>query len=89
MYIARQKQTHRYREQASGYQWGDGRGEGKHRGRGIRDTNYYVFLLTLNTIDSTEGRIVGPFESNYQAYIFMIHFRNQMFSSTANMLQPI
>ena len=28
IYIAKQKQTHRYREQTSGYQWGEGRGEG-------------------------------------------------------------
>ena len=34
----KQKQTHRYREQASGYQWG----EGQYRGRGLRGTNYYV-----------------------------------------------
>ena len=26
MYIAKQKQTHRHREQTSGYQWGEGRG---------------------------------------------------------------
>ena len=24
MYITKQKQTHRYREQTSGYQWGEG-----------------------------------------------------------------
>ena len=33
------KQTHRYREQISGYQWG---GEGQYRGRGVRGTNYWV-----------------------------------------------
>ena len=27
MKITEQKQTHRYREQRSGYQWGEGRGE--------------------------------------------------------------
>ena len=26
MYITKQKQTHRYREQTGGYQWGEGRG---------------------------------------------------------------
>ena len=31
MYITRQKQTHRYREQTGGYQWGEGRGRGKTR----------------------------------------------------------
>ena len=31
--ITKKKQTHRYREQTSGYQWGKGRGEGRDRGR--------------------------------------------------------
>ena len=35
-----QKQTHRHREQTSGYQWGEGRCEGQDRGRGLRGTNY-------------------------------------------------
>ena len=30
------------REQTTGYQWGEGRGEGQDRGRGLRGTNYYV-----------------------------------------------
>ena len=29
----------RYREQTSGYQWGEGR-RGQYRGRGVRGTNY-------------------------------------------------
>ena len=37
MNIIKQKQTHRYREQTSGYQWGQGRA-----GRGLRGTKYYV-----------------------------------------------
>ena len=36
------KQTHRYREQTSGYHWGDGRGQGQHRDRGLRGINYNV-----------------------------------------------
>ena len=32
--------TDRYREQTSGYQWGEGSGEGQYRGRGLRGTNY-------------------------------------------------
>ena len=36
------KQTHRYREQTNGHQWGEGRGEGQYKCRGLRDTNYYV-----------------------------------------------
>ena len=42
MYITKQKQTHRYREQTSGYQWGEGRREGRGRSMGLRGTNYYV-----------------------------------------------
>ena len=37
MYITKQKQTHRYREQISGNQWG-----GMRQGYGERDINYYV-----------------------------------------------
>ena len=29
--ITKKKQTHRYREQTSGYQWGEARGEGQNR----------------------------------------------------------
>ena len=36
----KKKQTHRYREQTSGYQWGEGRKEGQYRGRGLRGTKY-------------------------------------------------
>ena len=35
------KETYRYRGQ-SNYQWGVQRGEGKNRGMGLIDTNYYV-----------------------------------------------
>ena len=38
MNITKKKQTHRYREQTSGYQWW----EGQNRGRGVRGTDYYV-----------------------------------------------
>ena len=34
----KKKQTHRYREQTSGYHWG----EGQSRGRELRGTNYYI-----------------------------------------------
>ena len=40
--MAKQKQTHRYRKPTSGYQWGDGSGEGQERGLGLRDTNYCI-----------------------------------------------
>ena len=32
MTITKQKLTHRYRQQTSGYQWGEGRKEGQDRG---------------------------------------------------------
>ena len=38
--VTKKNQTHRYREQTSGYQWGEGRGEGQNRGRELRGTNY-------------------------------------------------
>ena len=41
MNIAKKK-THRYKEQNSGYQWEEGRGEGECRGRGVRGTNDQV-----------------------------------------------
>ena len=36
------KETHRYREQTSGYQWGEEIGEGQDRGMGLRGKNYSV-----------------------------------------------
>ena len=35
-------QIYRYREETSGYQWGEGSGEGQNRSRGLRGANYYV-----------------------------------------------
>ena len=34
--ITKQKETHRYREQANGYQWGEGRKEGPDRDMGVK-----------------------------------------------------
>ena len=42
MNITKKKQTHGYREQNNGYQWGEGREEGQYRGSGLRGTNCYV-----------------------------------------------
>ena len=39
MNIIKQKQTHLFREQISGYQWGEGKGEGQDKGRRLGDTN--------------------------------------------------
>ena len=33
----KKQQTNRCREQTSGYQWGEGRGEGQYRGRGLKE----------------------------------------------------
>ena len=37
---AKQKQTYSYRKQTSGYQRGQGSGEGQFRGMGLREKNY-------------------------------------------------
>ena len=42
IYIAKEKLTHRYRKQISGYQWGEEWGKGHDMGRGLRDTEYNV-----------------------------------------------
>ena len=39
---AKQKQTHRYRKQAHGYQREERRGEGKVRGMELTDIKYYI-----------------------------------------------
>ena len=40
--ITKNKQTHKYREQVSGYQWRHGRWEGWYRGSEVRGTSYKV-----------------------------------------------
>ena len=42
MNIIKQKQTHRYGEQISCYQWEEKMREGQDRGRGLGDKNYFV-----------------------------------------------
>ena len=37
--ITKKKQTHRYREQISGYQWGEGTEKGQYNVKGLRGTN--------------------------------------------------
>ena len=37
--VTKKKQTHGYKEQTSGSQWGVGREEGPYKGRGIRGTS--------------------------------------------------
>ena len=38
----KEKQTHRYREQTSGYQWGEESREEQDRDMGLRGSNNYV-----------------------------------------------
>ena len=40
--ITKQKQNHRYREQTSGYQWGEGREETHDKGRRVKRQGYSV-----------------------------------------------
>ena len=42
MSITKQEKICRYREQTSGYQWGEGWREGQDRGMRLRGTNYYM-----------------------------------------------
>ena len=39
--MTKKKQTHRYREQTNGYQWGEGRGRGN-KGRGSQTITYKI-----------------------------------------------
>ena len=41
MNITEKKQNHRYREQTSGYQWGE-EGEGQYKCGGVGGTNYWM-----------------------------------------------
>ena len=51
MNIKKQKQTHRYKEQTSGYQWGECGGEGKDRSRGL-----LVALVVKNPLSSARDK---------------------------------
>ena len=42
MYITKEKQTDRCREQTNGYQQGEGKAQGQDRGMGLRDTNWHA-----------------------------------------------
>ena len=47
MNTTKQKQTHRYREQTSGYQRGEGSKEGKDNGRGLKLINSCAQQIVL------------------------------------------
>ena len=53
MIIAKKKQTHRYREKTSCYQWGEGRGRGK---VGVGDKE--VQTTTYYKINKLQGYVV-------------------------------
>ena len=42
MNLTKKKQTHKYREQTSGYQRGERKGKRQYQAKGLRSTNYYV-----------------------------------------------
>ena len=44
------KQTHRFRGQTSGYQWGEGSRERQYRGRGITDIKTIVNKISYKDI---------------------------------------
>ena len=52
MNITKKKQTYRYREQVSDYQWGEGSKEEQDRAMGLRD------ITTKYKIDKQQGYIV-------------------------------
>ena len=72
MYITKQKQTHRYREQTSGYQWGERRDEGQGRGRGLSSTTtiYKVDNQPVHIIQHRERQI--PYD-----FAYMWNLRNK------------
>ena len=53
--ITKKKQTHTYREQTSGYQWGEGRGKRQYRGKELRGTNYYILKKGARTYCTKQG----------------------------------
>ena len=66
MYIAKQKETHGYREQSSGYQWGEGR-EGPRQGQGIkRHKLLYVKNKQATKIYCTAQGIQPIFYNNFK-----------------------
>ena len=42
VHLTKKKQSHRYREQNIGYEWGEGRWDGQYWGREVKVRNYYV-----------------------------------------------
>ena len=54
----KQKQTHRYGEQTSGYQWEEERGEGQYRGKRLR-VKTIVYKIRYKDILYNTGNIAN------------------------------
>ena len=57
MNITQQEQTHKYRKQTSGYWWGEERGKGKQRDKGLRGTNYHYKINKLRDYIINTGKL--------------------------------
>ena len=62
---------HRYREQTSSYQWGEGRREGQYSGRGFRDTNYQLQTKPRDILFNTGDKV-----NIIKGYKWSIVFKN-------------
>ena len=62
MNITKQKQTHRFREQISGHQWGEEGGRSNTRRR-LRGANYYDTRI-YHTLQETQSILIITLEYN-------------------------
>ena len=67
--IEQNKNTHRHREQTSGYQWGKGSREGQVRGRRLRGTNYSAYSKQATKIYCTAQGMKPAVCNNYKLSI--------------------
>ena len=58
IYITKQKQTHRFREQTSSYQWGERRGRGR-IGVGGKDVQTIRFKISYKDVLYNTGNIAS------------------------------
>ena len=63
------QEIHIYREQTSGYLWGEGSGKGQYGGRGLRSTNYY----TVYIISQKKKKISLQFSHSVMSYSLRPH----------------
>ena len=69
------RQTHRYKEQVSGYQWCEERREGQDRGRGLRGTNYYIKNKHIIQPIFHNDKYIGILPIFYSNYKWRITFK--------------